>query len=148
MLAHFNLIAHVSSEMKEVLTILGAIAGVAFVAFQLASPMLMQRKLKRIASLPTDELKALFGDPKNRIFFGVAAKSLQERDEDLSFAFPAFLDMTLSGNMSLVILGKGCLKTYFPDVVKDIDLDKTLLTKESKATLQELKQNVDELTNA
>jgi hypothetical protein len=134
--------------MKEILTTLGVVAGVAFFGFQFVSPLLMQRKLKRIASLPTDELKALFGDRKNRIFFGVAAKSLQERSEDLSFAFPAFLDMTLSGNISLVILGKGCLKTYFPDVVKDIDLEKALLPKESKARLQELKQKVNELTNA
>jgi len=49
--------------MKEILTVLGGIAGVAFLVFQFASPMLMQRKLKRIASLPTDELKALFPPP-------------------------------------------------------------------------------------
>lgn len=106
----------------------------------------MQRKVKWIAALPTDEIKAHFGDPKYKIFFGAAAKSVQERGEDLRFAFPVFLVMTLSGNMSLVILGKKCLKTYFSDVVKEIDLGKTLLSQESKARLQELKQKVDELT--
>lgn len=134
--------------MNNLITILGTIAAVAFLGFQFSGPLLMQRKLKRIKSLPTDELRDLFSDHTKSIFFGAAANELKERDENLSFTFPIFLDLTLSGNITLSIIGKGCLKSYFPEVVKDINLDKTLLPKESKVKLQELKQKVDELTSS
>ena len=64
--------------MKEILTTLGMIVGLVFFGFQLASPMLMRRRLNRIASLPTDELKALFADSNYGIYLAVAAKTLQE----------------------------------------------------------------------
>jgi hypothetical protein len=132
--------------MNELITILGTIVTVAYLGFQLSAPLLMKRKLERIKLLHTDELRDLFTDQSKSIFFGAAANELNERGENLTFTLPVFLDLALSRNMALSVIGKGSLKLYFSDAVKDIDLDKTFLPKESKSRLKNLKHQIDELT--
>ena len=124
--------------MNETLQTLGGIIAVGFV---ILCWLRFQRRLKRITSLPTDALKAMFDDPQKEIFFAIAAASLRERGEDLSFALPAILDMTLSGKMSCVTIGKALLRTHFPDLVQDIDLSRSFVSQESKAKLQQLRQD-------
>jgi hypothetical protein len=134
--------------MNTTLQILTAIGGIALLASQFIPHIMMSQKLKRIPKQSTDELKAMFQNPRNRIYFGAAVKALKDRGEDVTFSFPHFLDMTLSQRMALEILGKGCLKTYFPEVVKHVNLGSFRLTRESRQQLQEMADKITELTNA
>ena len=132
--------------MNEFLPILGSLAVLTFIGFQIAAPLLMKRRVENISTLRTEELRDIFYDPSKCIFFGAAAKELEKRNESLAFTFPAFLDLALSQNMTHAIFGKNGLKAYFPEAVKDIDLEKAFLSKVSKAKLQRLKDQVGELT--
>ncbi|MDF7826877.1 hypothetical protein P4B35_22810 [Pontiellaceae bacterium B12227] len=131
--------------MNDFFTTLITLGAVIFICFQLIAPLLLTRKIKNIPKLPTSDLVALF-ENKKHMFFAAATEELKSRGEDIKFTFPHYLSLALSGNAILELIGTGALRTYFPDVVKDIDLTKTRLKKETRAQLQEMQNKLDELT--
>jgi hypothetical protein len=54
--------------------------------------------------------------------------------------------LALSRSLNLSIIGKCCLKSFFPEAVKDIKLNSTFLPKDDKVRLLQLKTQIDQLT--
>ena len=104
-------------------------------------------KMSRIAKKSTADLKALFKLRSNFCYYAKATEELRGRGEDISFTFPTFLDLALSGGLRELI-GKGCLQSQFGEKLSHIDLTGEKLTPEAKAQLEELKEQVEKLTNA
>jgi hypothetical protein len=130
--------------MKILLTILG-IAAVA--AYYIVPKLLLDKKLRDIPKLPTDQLKSLCKDPNKSIFVGVALKELTARGEDLIFAFPRALDMALSKNYVQRIFGRGFLREYFRGMIPQIDLSNPKFTKETVQQLEDLRTEMRKRTS-
>ena len=110
--------------------------------------LLHDRKMKRIPAKSTDSLKALFDAPRaNFTLLHQAALELKRRGEDINFAFPAFLEVALSGGV-MELIGKGCLQGHFGDKLSYIDFAGKKLSPVARGQLEELKQQVKKLTNA
>jgi hypothetical protein len=127
--------------------VLAILVGIAFL-FKIVSAVRDAMMRSRIPKMPPDELRTLFGKRKNFQFFHLATETLKSKGEDISCAFPAFLDLALSGTWVLELIGKGCLKTHFGDKLPPgIDLDEKRLSESTKEQLRGIKKQIDELTS-
>ena len=133
--------------MNDLLKTIGIVGGVVVILMQTYAKISVDLRLKKIPKLPSEELKSMFGDQKNRIYFGSIINALQKRGEDVSFTFPYLLDMALTKrNPTVAIIGMSSLRTYFSEVMGEIDLSKAFLPKDSRIKLEQMKEELNQLT--
>lgn len=132
--------------MKEQLNIVGLVIVLIWLYFSFTAPARFRRRLDELAEMETSDLKHLFDDLSHHLLFSQAANVLRERGEDLSFVFPVFLNMALSRNPSLYLLGRVLLQKHFTDAVAGIDFSQKPMSDESKEKLQALQRQLDLMT--
>lgn len=115
------------------------------VGFLAVSGVLEFIKRKRVPKKSTDQLKALFARRSNFTCFHQAVLELKRRGEDVSFAFPVFLDMALSPGVQGMI-GRGCLQTHFAGKLSGVDLSGKGLSAEARNRLNEIRKQEEKLT--
>jgi len=130
--------------MKILLSIIVVVGVLAYGLFIIYYGILF----RLIPHLKTSTLKALFGHNVNALAFQKASEELVKRGEDMTFTFPIFLDLALSGDELKELIGRGSLQRYFRDKLTHIDLTGKQMKPEAREQLQELRRKLDEIMSA
>ena len=128
-----------TNEMK-----ITALIVIGIITLMVGPGAIFEIRKRRIPKMSTEGLKELFNKKYNYPYFNLAVLELKKRGEDISFTFPAFLDLALSPRVEKLI-GIGNLNSHFGEKLPHINLSGEELTPEGRKQLLEVKEKLQSI---